>query len=286
MAVRMSEVCKSYRLTKKAVEYYIAQGLISPAVQENGYRDFSGDDAERLKKIAVLRGLGLAVADIREVLRDPGGAALRDVSRSWDLEIEDRRRRQELTQKLARDGDWEYAREQLETLERKKSILQKMLDAFPGYYGKYIALHFAPYLNEPITTEEQQQAFETVVRYLDGVELVIPEDLQGYVDEAAKCFDERTMGEMTAELEKAIRDPERYVADNRETLSVYDSVKKTEEYKKTPAYRLRELLQTLCEENGYNDVFIPAMQRLSGTYRAYHAALERADKRFREKRKC
>ena len=88
MAVRMSEVCKSYRLTKKAVEYYIAQGLISPAVQENGYRDFSGDDAERLKKIAVLRGLGLAVADIREVLRDPGGAALRDVSRSWDLEID------------------------------------------------------------------------------------------------------------------------------------------------------------------------------------------------------
>lgn len=286
MAVRMSEVCKSSRLTKKAVEYYIAQGLISPAVLENGYRDFSREDAERLKKIAVLRGLGLAVADIREVLRDPGGAALHDVSRSRDLEIEDRRRRQELTQKLARDGDWEYAREQLETLERKKSILQKMLDAFPGYYGKYIALHFAPYLNEPITTEEQQQAFETVVRYLDGVELVIPEDLQGYVDEAAKCFDERTMGEMTAELEKAIRDPERYIADNRETLSMYDAVKKSEEYKKTPAYRLQELLQTLCEENGYNDVFIPAMQRLSGTYRAYHAALERADRVFREKRKC
>ena len=47
------EVCKKCNLTKKAIEYYGEQGLISPAVNENGYRQFSDDDVEKLKKIAV-----------------------------------------------------------------------------------------------------------------------------------------------------------------------------------------------------------------------------------------
>lgn len=277
------EVCKTCRLTKKAVEYYIAQGLIRPAMMENGYRDFSQADAERLEKISILRQLGLSVTDIRKIWNDPGGTALHDISRSKDLEIEDRKLRQELTEKLAQDGDWEYVRVQLEALEKKKTILQKMLDAFPGYYGKYIALHFAPYLNGPITTDEQQEAFETIVRYLDGVDFVLPEDLQAYVDEAAGNYDSRLLGEITASLEKAIQDPARYIADNRETLSLYNAVKKTASYGHGPAYRLQESLRTFCEESGYNDVFIPAMQRLSDTYRAYHAALEKADKVFREK---
>ncbi|MDD2999071.1 MAG: MerR family transcriptional regulator, partial [Candidatus Riflebacteria bacterium] len=38
-------------LTKKAIEYYTEQGLISPAILENGYRDFNEKDVERLKKI-------------------------------------------------------------------------------------------------------------------------------------------------------------------------------------------------------------------------------------------
>ena len=76
MIVLINEVCKTCALTKKAVEYYIEQGLISPCILENGYRDFSKDDVERLKKISVLRQLGLSVADIRRTLNDPGGTAL------------------------------------------------------------------------------------------------------------------------------------------------------------------------------------------------------------------
>ena len=36
----INEVCKECNLTKKAVKYYTEQGLISPTVLENGYRDF------------------------------------------------------------------------------------------------------------------------------------------------------------------------------------------------------------------------------------------------------
>ena len=278
----INEVCKNCKLTKKAVEYYIEQGLISPDVMENGYREFSQDDVEQLKKISVLRKLGLAVIDIRKALNDHSGVALHSVSQLKDLEIEDLKLRQKLTQKLAQDGNWEYVRVQLEALENKKTILQKLLDVFPGYYGKFIVLYFAPYLNEPITTDEQQEAFEAIVNYLDGVDFIIPEDLQEYIDEATKNYDERMLGEITANLEKAIQNPEQYIADNKKTLSMYNLIKETKLYKQSPAYRLKELLKTFCEESGYNDVFIPAMQRLSRTYHEYHTALAKADKVFQE----
>ena len=106
--------------------------------------------------------------------------------------------------------------------------------------------------------------------------------MQEYVDEATKNYDKRLLGEITANLEKAIQNPEQYIANNKKTLSMYNLVKRTKLYKQSAAYRLQELLKTFCEESGYNDVFIPAMQRLSNTYREYHAALEKADKVFRE----
>lgn len=59
----INEVCKECNLTKKAVEYYAEQGLIQPRITENGYRQFSETDALKLKRIAVLRGLGFSVPE-------------------------------------------------------------------------------------------------------------------------------------------------------------------------------------------------------------------------------
>ena len=64
----INEVCKECNLTKKAVEYYTEQGLIQPRITENGYRQFSETDALKLKRIAVLRGLGFSVPE--SILRD------------------------------------------------------------------------------------------------------------------------------------------------------------------------------------------------------------------------
>lgn len=82
----VNAVCKECGLTKKAVEYYIEQGLVAPSVQENGYRDFSEADIARLKKISVLRGLGLSAAEIRNVLAHQN-VSLNDISHQKVLEI-------------------------------------------------------------------------------------------------------------------------------------------------------------------------------------------------------
>ncbi len=84
----INEICKKCRLTKKAIEYYVEQKLVQPEILENGYRDFSADDVERLKKIAILRRLGLSVQTIKEVLDEEGQAALYKVSERKRIEIE------------------------------------------------------------------------------------------------------------------------------------------------------------------------------------------------------
>ena len=97
----INEVCTKCKLTKKAVEYYGKQGLITPVVMENGYRQFSDDDVIRLKKIAILRGLGLSVAEIRTTLEKGDMSPLNDILGRKEYEIEDLQAKQELIRQLS-----------------------------------------------------------------------------------------------------------------------------------------------------------------------------------------
>lgn len=279
----INEVCKNCKLTKKAIEYYVEQKLVQPEILENGYRNFSVDDVERLKKIAILRRLGLPVQSIKEVLDGKGQAILYKVSESKRLEIEAEKSKQALVQQLAEKQDWGYINSQLEVLEKSQTILQRMLNVFPGYYGKYISLHFARYLNEPIVSDEQQEAFETVMDFLDNVSFDFPPDLQQYLDEITRDFDESFVENVSANMNNAICDTEKYIADNKEILEQYMQLKQSEEFKASPAYRLQEFLRKLNSENGYDTIFIPAMKKLSVSYREYHTALEKANKVFLNK---
>jgi DNA-binding transcriptional MerR regulator len=85
----IKDVCKECKLTKKAVEYYEQQGLISPAVEDNGYRNYSNEDIFVLKEIGVLRKLGISIADIRNILESTNkAAALAKCKYKMDLEVE------------------------------------------------------------------------------------------------------------------------------------------------------------------------------------------------------
>ncbi len=58
------EVCKKCSLTRKAIEYYMEQKLISPAVQKNNYRHFSDEDVAKLKKITALQDISKKLFEI------------------------------------------------------------------------------------------------------------------------------------------------------------------------------------------------------------------------------
>ncbi len=101
------------------------------------------------------------------------------------------------------------------------------------------------------------------------------------VDDAAKTIDLVDVSKKAAaSVAAAIQDPEQYLKDNREMFERYKEVKASDAYKNTPGYRLQELFAQLNRENGYNDVFIPAMRRLSSSYREYYEKLLKANEVF------
>lgn len=70
--MRIKEVCKITNLTDKAVRFYINNGIINPEYRENytGRKNynFSNDDVELLKKVAVLRQFDFSIKDIKAVI--------------------------------------------------------------------------------------------------------------------------------------------------------------------------------------------------------------------------
>lgn len=279
----INEVCKTCALTKKAVEYYIAQGLVAPSVQENGYRDFSDADIERLKKISVLRGLGISAAELQKILsvqQEMGDAALKAISDRKRMEIAVMQEKRQLLQELSRTQDWDLVQKKLRQLQNKQSVLARLQEAFPGYYGNYICQHFAPYLNEPVETQEQQEAFETILDFLDRVHLELPADLQAYYCEVTAEYDDTIMETVDAKVKSAYGDMERFLAENREAIEAYMKYKASEAYQSSNAFRLEQELKQFISASGYYEVFLPAMCRLSKSYREYRKMMMNANQRF------
>lgn len=277
----IKEVCIAAKLTKKAVEYYTEQGLISPDILENGYRDFSVDDLEMLKKISILRKLGLGTDDIKIALSDEDGHTLKKLSVQKELTIQREKAKQSLLDQISLGNGWDEISTDLESIEQSETITEKLLDAFPGYYGHFISLHFSRFLNEPIKTDEQQAAYDEIVDFLDNaLTLKFPDDLKDFFIECTKNISAQTITEMNEKTKQSIENPEAFLSDNKETLEWYLEYKQSDEYKNSPAYRMEAILKEFNSTSGYYDIFIPAMKKLSTSYSEYYKQLEIANEKL------
>lgn len=148
----INEVCKTCALTKKAVEYYIAQGLVAPSVQENGYRDFSDADIERLKKISVLRGLGISAAELQKILsvqQEMGDAALKAISDRKRMEIAVMQEKRQLLQELSSTQDWDLVQKKLRQLQNNSLSWRDCKRRFRGTMGTISASILPPISMNP-----------------------------------------------------------------------------------------------------------------------------------------
>lgn len=275
--MQMKDICQACGITRKALAWYEAQGLVTPQVQPNGYRAYTEADAERLRRIATLRGLGLSTEEIRRALAEP--AALTAVLTSRRLAQEEEGMRLALMGSLARTGDWAAARRGLDSLRKRHTVLQLLMEKFPGSFGQYVALHFAPYLNAPIATQEQQAAFDTAVAWLDGAAIEIPAALRPALAELSAA-DPAQMQQASAEMAEAVKHPEEWLHQHGDAVRAWRAVTASPEWQASPQGQLQAFLRQWTVQSGYNEVFLPTMERLSPAYRAYRAALAAADPRF------
>ncbi len=279
----INEVAKLCDLTKKAVEYYVEQGLIYPNILENGYRDFSKRDIEILKQIALYRRLGLSISEIKSILKSP--EKLKSILYKRTLELEQEKVKQDILQKLCDGESLEKLEQEINNINSKSIIIKKLMDLFPSYYGKLISLNFSRYLTGRIETKEQMEAFKEIIDFFDNVPTIeIPKDLQEYLDEyLAEYSSEEVQAKINSILQtkdKNIKNIDEFVRKNKEILDKYKKYKKTEEFKNSPANRLMELMKQVCSTNGYYEKFIPAMRKLSPLYNEYYEQMLKADEQF------
>jgi DNA-binding transcriptional MerR regulator len=277
----INQVCETVNLTKKAIEYYIEQDLIHPVVLENNYRDFSQSDVERLTKISMYRRLGLSVHDIKAVLSDNTGEALQRIAIQKELNSQREKAKKATLDKLCRGQSYADIITDLESIDFNATITEKLLHAFPGYFGRFLSLHFARFLNNPIDTVDERLAYAEIISFLDNSPaLVFPDDVQAFLDENTMEYSPETINIMLANTKQAIENPEAFVSENKETMQQYLEFKQSDEYRVSPLSKLKTLLKDFCGSSGYYDIFIPAMKRLSKPYAEYYSQLETADEKM------
>ncbi|MFA9378720.1 MAG: MerR family transcriptional regulator [Lachnotalea sp.] len=65
--MKVKEVEELLQITRANIRFYEKEGLLSPERNENGYRTYSKEDVEQLKKIILFRKLGISISDIKKI---------------------------------------------------------------------------------------------------------------------------------------------------------------------------------------------------------------------------
>ena len=75
--MKINEVEKELNIPKATIRFYEKENLLQPKRNDNSYREYSEEDIELLKKIVVLRKIGISIEDVKLLLSS--GFNLQDV---------------------------------------------------------------------------------------------------------------------------------------------------------------------------------------------------------------
>lgn len=285
--MKIKDVCVQTGLTRKAIEYYESKGLITPIKEENGYRFFSNNDVETLKEISLLRKLELSTSEISEILSsDEPNQVLLQVQETKQLQQSMLQRKVVLLRKLIEGHHPRIIHKELEAMEKSLSIKERLLHKFPGYFGKLFILHFGTYLEVPIETTEQEEAYNEVIRFLDDLEeMELSDELQKLLDEVTLLIADLSMNDeeisnWNKEKRKFVNNPETWIRENKDLIQQYNRIKNTDEFLKFKP--LSNSLKQFMQSSGYYNIFIPAMCRLSPDYAKYQEQLLSVNKKYKD----
>lgn len=85
--MKINEVEQLVGITKKNIRFYEAEGLLAPQRNsENGYRNYGDEDVEILRRIKLLRKLGVPIEEIRRI--QSGRLTVADAMRRHQVAID------------------------------------------------------------------------------------------------------------------------------------------------------------------------------------------------------
>ena len=274
-----SEIQKITGLTRKAIEYYEDKGLINPQKSENGYRDYSTKDLEILKKVSVFRKLGMSISDIEQCINS-GGDTLSSVLRKKQYQLELDKKRKVILEMIVKGESNELINEKVSSLDAEETIYEKLENAFPGYFGQMIFAAYQPFLNEPLENDGKN-SFYKYIDYLDRLpSFELTEEEKKYIEKISSPYDMKTLKDVNQDKIDAIDNPEKWIKDNEDVISQYESYKNSEEYQNSMMKQIQDKLKSFMKENQYYEIAIPLIRKFSKSYDDYYKKLLKANEHY------
>lgn len=273
----LNEIANEVGMTKRAIKYYEEKGLLSVNKSNNGYRDYSTNDVDTLKRISVYRKLGVSVKDIKSLLENN------------DKDVLVRIYNEKMQDKILQDNELNALKQFIEDNDVNKidEILdyQSVEDAIESLlpdkeWGDYLKSHFKPFLNIKLQTPEQKQALRNILTYCDETTLKMPLIMRISMKiNSGVSKETRTADEMITYY----RDMSESEYNRLKEMTLQGVKIKSGIPKYHPAFVAQRKLQKEFQNKGYNDILIPNMIALSPLYAEYKTNLDKVnDKICRE----
>lgn len=254
-----NEIQRKTGLTRKAIEYYEEKGLIKPQKSENGYREYSKEDLEVLTKISLFRKIGVSIAEIDDYLSSNGNS-LSSILRKKQHQLYLEEKRMAVIQLIAKGEAQELINNKIAVIEAEESIYERLLRAFPGYFGQMLFAAYQPFLCDPLE-QDGQEAYAKYVDYLDALPpLKLSKAEQYYIDNVSANFDMNTLKDVNK--------------------AKVEAVKNSEEYQNSLMKQIQDKLQKFMLDNKYYEIAIPLIRKFSKSYNAYYEKLLEANNNY------
>jgi len=274
--MRIHEAAQAIGCTQRAIKFYEEKGLL-PAVSRdaNGYREYSDADINTLHAIQAYRKLGIGINDIRTLLAGEDQELLCSILAKKKEDAAAKQCEIEALEAFIATNN----AAQLDEAVDYESILQAMREHLPGFIGLYLTRHFAPYLNTPIYTAEQKDAYVRILAFWDNPNLKLP-ILYRLFALISIIIPPITAEQMDAKLKSMLNPDETTYARIREQTDKTVRLRKNPLIRYSPGEILKRHTMRSLRDCGYYDIFIPQMKRLSPSYKAYHDALDALNTRL------
>lgn len=274
-----NEIQEKTGLTRKAIEYYEEKGLIQPLKLANGYRDYREEDLEKLNRISLFRKLGLSIAEIKECLSSKG-SSLSSILRRKEHQLEIEQKRKEVIELILNKENQNVIDDKIALIELEESIYEKLLNAFPGYFGQLIFSAYQPFLTETLDPKGQA-AYQEFVAYLDRLPAFrLSKEEQAYIEKVSTTYDMKLLKDVNASKIEAIENSEYWLKENKEIIAQYQDYKKSDAYQNSPMKTIQDKLQSYMVDNKYYDTAIPLIRKFSKSYDDYYQKLLLANDQY------
>lgn len=287
--MKISEVMEITMLTKKAINYYEEERLIKPDVNpENNYREYSQSDVDKLVQISVLRQLDVPVKLIKDIIIKPEmfkdkleqhliniDAKIYSLGKSRNIIMsclnslnDSNVEVSELTKQLM------LLNKCLEMDERQREGFMKrqLRRIFPGNFGKLLAAQYAPFLNSSIDTKEKEDAWLSLVKFLDEVESIeYPEEVKEIYEKLTDQDVEKIESHLAQNIKKWIEiTDEEIVTERKQILENVDRMNDGDmqvSWQKT--FIMGKSMKDQMKNLDYYDKFVGNLKILSSEYNEY-----------------